>query len=128
MISRFLAHLVATAAALAVATWLLPGIVMHGSSTGHRALTLLVVALVFGVLNSLVKPLFEFATGCLIVASLGLFLWVVNAAMLKLTSAVCGHWNIPWHVNTWGAAFAGALIVSFVGTVLGWALKPRELA
>lgn len=128
MFSRFLAHLLATAAALAVATWLLPGIVVHGASTAHRALTLIVVALVFGVLNSLVKPLFQFASGCLIVATLGVFLWVINAAMLKLTSWVCGQWNVPWHVNTWGAAFAGALIVSFVGTVLGWALRPREAA
>lgn len=123
MIARF----VATAAALALATWLVPGIVMHGTSTQNKALTLVIVAAVFGLLNAIVKPLFEFATGCIIFLTLGLFIWVINACMLMLTSKICAHFDVPWHVDSWTAAFVGALLVSFVSSVLGWALKKREV-
>ena len=58
--------------------------------------------------------------------TLGLFIWVINAVMLRITSAACNHLGVPWHVDTWPAAFLGALIVSVVSTVLGWTLKRRD--
>lgn len=122
MIARF----VANAAALALATWLIPGIVMTGGSLTTRIVTLVIVAAVFGVLNAFVKPLFEFFTGCLILLTLGLFIWVINACVLMLTSAICGHFGVPWHVNDWPSAFLGALIVAVVSAVLGWTLKDRS--
>ena len=122
MIARF----VANAAALALATWLIPGIVMDGGSSTQRIVTLVIVAAVFGVLNALVKPLFEFFTGCLILLTLGLFIWVINACMLMLTSVVCDHFGVPWHVADWTSAFLGALIVAVVSAVLAWALKNRH--
>lgn len=122
MIARF----VANAAALALATWLIPGIVMDGGTTSSRIVTLVVVAAVFGLLNLLVKPIFEFFTGCVILLTLGLFVWVINACMLMLTSLICDHFGVPWHVTDWTAAFLGALLVAVVSAVLGWILKDRS--
>ncbi len=121
MIARF----VANAAALALASWLIPGIVMEGGTTASRILTLVIVAAVFGLLNMLVKPVFEFFTGCLILLTLGLFIWVINACMLMLTSLICDRLGVPWHVTDWTAAFLGALLVAIVSSVLGWVLKDR---
>lgn len=114
MLLRFLA----SAAALAVATWLLPGIVLADGDLGSRSITLLVVAAIFGVVNSVVKPLFKFVSAPLILLSLGLFLLVINAALLLLVSWVAGQLNLGWQVTDWGAAVWGGLIVSVVSFIL----------
>ena len=114
MLLRFLA----SAAALAVATWLLPGIVLADGDLGGRSITLLVVAAIFGVVNSVVKPLFKFVSAPLILLSLGLFLLVINAALLLLVSWVAGQLNLGWQVTDWGAAVWGGLIVSVVSFIL----------
>ena len=114
MLLRFLA----SAAALAVATWLIPGIVLADGDLGSRSITLLVVAAIFGVVNSVVKPLFKFVSAPLILLSLGLFLIVINAALLLLVSWVAGQLNLGWQVTDWGAAVWGGLIVSVVSFIL----------
>ena len=114
MLLRFLA----SAAALAVATWLLPGIVLADGDLGGRSITLLVVAAIFGVVNSVVKPLFKFVSAPLILLSLGLFLLVINAALLLLVSWVAGQLSLGWQVTDWGSALWGALIVSVVSFIL----------
>ena len=114
MLLRFLA----SAAALAVATWLIPGIVLADGDLGSRSITLLVVAAIFGVVNSVVKPLFKFVSAPLILLSLGLFLLVINAALLLLVSWVAGQLNLGWQVTDWGAAVWGGLIVSVVSFIL----------
>ena len=114
MLLRFLA----SAAALAVATWLIPGIVLADGDLGSRSITLLVVAAIFGVVNSVVKPLFKFVSAPLILLSLGLFLLVINAALLLLVSWVAGQLSLGWQVTDWGAAVWGGLIVSVVSFIL----------
>jgi putative membrane protein len=114
MLVRFLA----SAAALAVATWLLPGIVLADGDLGSRSITLLVVAAIFGVVNSIVKPLFKFVSAPLILLTLGLFLLVINAALLLLVSWVAGMLNLGWSVTDWGSAVWGGLIVSIVSFIL----------
>ena len=79
---RWILRLVANAAALAIATWILSGITLTGSSTTSQILTLLIVALIFGVLNAIIKPIFALVTAPLILLTLGLFLIVINACML----------------------------------------------
>ena len=54
---RFILRLVVNAAALAIVTWILSGITLTGSSTASQIITLLIVALIFGVLNAIIKPL-----------------------------------------------------------------------
>jgi putative membrane protein len=122
MLVRFLA----SAAALAVATWLLPGITLADGDNWSRAMTMLIVAAIFGVVNSVIKPLFKFVTAPLIFLSLGLFLLVINALLLQLVSWAAEQFGLGWHVDDWGSAFWGALIVSIVSFVLNAFFKKSE--
>ena len=110
---RFLLRLVATAAALWLAVQLVPGIVWTGSALG-----LLGVALVFGVLNALVRPLLALLSCPLIVLTLGLFLLVLNAVMLLLTAAVSNALGLGFRVEGFIPAFIGALVVAITSAVL----------
>jgi len=111
------------AVALAVAVWLLEGI----DVTGENAwLTLAVVALIFGLINALIRPLVKLLTCLINVITLGLFTLVINAAMLMLTGWIAGQLKIGFVVQSFGWAFLGSLIVSVVSIVLGAILKRRD--
>ncbi|KAB8193559.1 phage holin family protein [Nonomuraea phyllanthi] len=118
---RFIIRTIAAAVALWVAVQLVPGIEV-GTATNSAKYwgVLLIVALIFGLVNAIVKPIVK-ALGCaIIVLTLGLFLLVINAAMLLLTSWIAGQVDIPFHVdNFYPAAFWGAIIVSVVSWLLG---------
>ena len=115
MILRFLV----SALALGVATWALPGIWLDITGRpADAAVTMLVVAAIFGLVNMLAKPLFVFVTSPLLLVTLGLFLLVVNAVLLMLTSWVCAQIGVPWGVDGFWSAFWGALIVSVVSFIL----------
>ncbi|MGC3995137.1 MAG: phage holin family protein [Propionicimonas sp.] len=122
MLVRFLA----SAAALAVATWLVPGITLTNGDDWNRAGTMLLVAAIFGVVNSLIKPMFKFVAAPLIFLSLGLFLLVINALLLELVSWASGEFGLGWHVDDWSSAFWGALIVSIVSFLLNAPFKKGE--
>ena len=115
---RLLLRLLANAAALAVATFLLRGITLSAPTTERKVFALLVVALIFGILNAIVKPIFKFVTAPLILLTLGLFLLVVNACMLLLTSWLATRVDLGWHVDGFWTAVFGAIIVSIVSFLL----------
>ena len=115
---RWILRLLANAAALAIATWILSGITLTGSSTTSQILTLLIVALIFGVLNAIIKPIFAIVTIPLILLTLGLFLIVINACMLLLTSWLAGLLNIGWNVDGFWTALLGGIIISIVSFIL----------
>ncbi|MFT4110303.1 phage holin family protein [Propionicimonas sp.] len=123
MLVRFLA----SAAALAVATWLLPGITLSDGDNWNRAMTMLLVAAIFGIVNSLIKPLFKFVAAPVIFLTLGFFLLVINALLLELVSWASGEFGLGWHVADWGSAFWGALIVSIVSFLLNAPFKKGEV-
>jgi len=110
---QILLRLIVNAAALWAATRLVPGI----SFTGDWRL-LLVVALVFGVLNISVRPVLWVMTLPLLLVTLGLFTFVLNALMLWLTGAVSDALGLGFHVAGFSAAFLGALVVSVVSFLL----------
>jgi putative membrane protein len=110
---RFLLRILANAAALWAATQIVPG-VQH---TGHWT-SLLLVALVFGLLNALVRPILQLLTCPLILLTLGLFTFVINAVVLWLTSAISESFGLGFHVSGFGAAFLGALVVTVVSVLL----------
>lgn len=83
---NFVVKTIANAGALAVAIWLIGNITLEGGSTGRKALTLILVALIFGLVNFLVKPVVQLLTFPLFILTLGLITLVVNALMLMLTS------------------------------------------
>ena len=116
---RFLLRVLASAAALAVATAVVPGIELQAASLTSRILTLVGVALIFGVVNAVIKPIVKIV-GCIFyVLTLGLIGLVVNGLLLWLTSWVAGKLHLPFHITGFWPAFWGAIIVG----VVGWALN-----
>lgn len=110
---RFLIRLIITAAALAAAVWLVPGI-SHTGPAWH----LLLVALVFGLVNALVRPLLLTLTCPLIVLTLGIFVLVVNALMLWLTAALADALGFAFYVTGFWPALFGAIVISIISTLL----------
>ncbi len=106
-------RLLANAAALWVASYLLSGIQYTGSWPG-----LLGVALVFGVVNALIKPVLTVLSLPVQVLTLGLFTFVINALLLMLTSWLASSLGIAFMVDGFVAALLGALIVSLVSGLL----------
>jgi len=115
---NFLVKTIANAGALAVAVWLLDKITLTGGSTGKKVWTLLLVALVFGLVNFLVKPIVKVLTFPLFILTLGLFTLIVNALMLLLTSWLADKLDLSFHVEGFWTAVLGGLIISIVS----WAL------
>jgi len=115
---RFLLRVAVSAAALAVATAVLPGIQLTAGSTTSQVLTLIAVALIFGVINAVLKPIIK-TIGCLFyILTLGLVALVVNALLLWLVSVVAGWLSLPFHITGFVPAFVGALIISVVTWLL----------
>jgi putative membrane protein len=123
---RLILRLLVNAAALAVATFLLSGISLTAPTTQGRVVTLLVVALIFGVLNAVLRPIFKLVTLPLLLLTLGLFLLVINAVMLLLTSWVSNRVDLGWSVDGFGTAVLGALIVSVVSFLLNAFVPDRR--
>lgn len=123
MFVRFLV----SAVSLAVATWLLPGIQLNLTKDDlwGQLFTLAMVAAIFGVVNSLVKPLFRFVTTPLILITLGLFLLIVNAWLLLIVSWVAEQLHLSWRVADFGSAVAGGLIISIVSLILNSSFGKR---
>ena len=123
---RFLLRVLASAAALAVATAVVPGIELTAASLTSRILTLVGVALIFGVVNAVIKPIVKIV-GCIFyVLTLGLIGLVVNGLLLWLTSWVAGKLNLPFHVTGFWPAFWGAIIVGVVSWLLGILISDRD--
>lgn len=114
MLVRFLAN----AAAIACATWLIEGIRLTNTEAKDQVLTVLAVALIFGLVNSIVKPLFTFAAAPLVLLSLGVFLMVINGLLMMLTSWLAGQLGLGWTVDDFWSAFLGALLVSVVSFIV----------
>jgi putative membrane protein len=110
---HFLLRLLATAAAVWVATRLVPGITYQGSWLG-----LLGVALVFGIVNAIVRPILFFLTCPLVILTLGLFVLALNALMLMLTSAISGSLGINFHVSGFIPALIGGIVIGIVSAIL----------
>ncbi len=111
----FVLRLLLNAAALWVALRLVSGITYDGGWVGFLG-----VALVFGVVNAVVKPLLTLFSIPFILLTLGLFIFVVNALALWITSGLSGALGLGFHVSGFGAAFLGALVVSLVNLVMSW--------
>ncbi|PCG83493.1 hypothetical protein CIB93_24375 [Streptomyces sp. WZ.A104] len=116
---NFVVKTIANAGALAVAIWLLGNITLEGGSTGRKILTLILVALIFGLVNFLVKPVVQLLTFPLFILTLGLITLVVNALMLMLTSWLADVLDLSFNVDGFWTAVLGGLIIS----VVSWALN-----
>lgn len=101
------------AGALYVAVYLLDGITFIGDWW-----KLLLVALAFSLLNTYLRPILRILTFPITIVTMGIFLLVINAAMLLLTSAISDGLKLGFHVADFGAAFLGAIVVAIVGWIL----------
>jgi putative membrane protein len=125
---RLLLRILIPAAALGIAHLLISGIELTGSSNLSKAGTLIVVALIFGVVNAVIKPIVK-TVGCLFyVLTLGLIGLVVNGLLLWLCSWVAGKLSVPFHITGFWPAFWGAIIVGIVGWLLNLIFDEREQA
>ena len=110
-------HVLITAFAVWVTT-ALPGIELGGHDTAARVGTLVLVAIVFGVVNAVLKPIAR-TVGCLLyVLTLGLFGLVVNGLLFWLTGYLAQRLHLPFEVHGFWPAFFGALIVTLVSGLL----------
>jgi putative membrane protein len=119
---RLLLRWLISSLAIFAATWLVPGIAFSGPGWQIG-----VVALVFGLLNALLRPLIYLLTCPLVLLTLGLFGLVINAVMLGLTSALADQLNIQFHVDGFWPAFFGGLVISIVTTLLTALAEPQTV-
>ncbi len=122
---RLLVRLLAGAVALAVAAGLIQGISVGPGTTGERALTLLAVAVIFGLVNAIVRPIVRLISIPLFILTLGLFTFVVNALMLLLTAWIGNQFDLAFQVDGFWSALLGALVVSVVTFILNVLLPDR---
>lgn len=116
---KFVVRVIINAIALWLTARLIPAIDLTSDIPG-----ILVVALVFGLVNSLIKPIIKLLSLPITVITLGLFSLVINAVMLMITDLVVGDWltlgdNI-FEAFLW--AFVGSLVISIISTILNWFL------
>ena len=119
--SRFLIRLIVNAFALWVAIQIVPGIVYDGTNT-----SLLMIALIFGVVNALVRPLIVLLTCPLVILTLGLFLLIINALMLALTEAISNSFNLGLYIEGFLPTFLGAIVISIVSGIINVVLKDNR--
>ena len=121
----FLLRLIINAVALLITAWIIPGIHL-GAAGPHPTTndwgTLLIVALIFGLVNAVIRPLLILLSLPLEILTLGLFIFVINAFMLLLTSWIAQAIGLGFRVDKFFAALLGALIISVVSFVLSRAL------
>jgi putative membrane protein len=118
---HFLVRLLINAAALWVATQFVPGIAYQGTWT-----SLFLVALVFGVLNASVRPLLKLLAFPLLILTLGLFTFVINAFMLLITGWISERLNLGLHVAGFWPAFWGGLVISIVSLLMSLFVMTRH--
>jgi putative membrane protein len=104
----------ANALGLVVAAWILDGIQVSGDTDSDQVITLLLVALIFGLVNSFVRPVVNFLSIPLYILTLGLMYFVVNALMLMLTSWLADKLDIGFSVDGFWIAVVGGIIIALV--------------
>lgn len=115
---KLVLRVLAVAAALGVAHLVISGIELRGGSDWSKAGTLVVVALIFGIVNAVLKPIVKTVGCAFYVLTLGLIGLVVNGLLLWLCSYVAGQLTLPFHITGFWPAFWGAIIVGVVGWLL----------
>ena len=119
---RFVLRWFINAVALLAAAFVVPGIRLTASATSpglNEWMTLAIVALIFGLINAIIRPIVFFLTLPLTILTLGLFMFVINALMLLLTGRIAQALDLGFRVGGFGSALLGALVISVVSFLLG---------
>jgi putative membrane protein len=116
--TKFILRWIINAVALYLAVYLIPGVNLQGGWV-----SIVWLALIFGLINAFLRPLLKLLTCPLIVLTLGLFTLLINTFLFWLTSQVGQAFGIGFTVNGFWPAFFGGLIVTVVSVVLSVILK-----
>ncbi|GAB3082964.1 phage holin family protein [Nocardioides zeae] len=116
---KFVAWVLVNALGIAVAAWLFDGISFDGATSGQaeiedKILPLLGVALIFSLVTAWVAPVVKLLSLPLVILTLGLFLFVVNAAMFLLTGWLADKFDIPFHVEGFWTALGASIVITIV--------------
>jgi putative membrane protein len=107
------------AVSLWIATLVIPGITLTTDSITGKITTLLAVAVIFGIVNAILRPIIKMIGCGLYVLTLGLVALVVNGLLFLLTSWIADQFDLPFHVaDFWPSAILGALLVGIVSWLL----------
>jgi len=106
--------------AIMLAVKFVPGIFYSGDWWG-----ILLVGVIFGLVNTFIRPLVKLFTFPLLILTLGIFTFVINAMMLSVTSWLSEQFALGFHVSGFKAAFWGSLVISIVSLILG-CIMPSE--
>lgn len=121
---KFLLKVIINAVAIWLATLVLDGLeVVSGDDTAQRVLVFLAVALVFGLVNAIVKPVVKLLALPLYILTLGLFTVVVNAAMLWLVGALSEQTDYGLRIDSFWTAVVGALIISVASFIMSLVVR-----
>jgi putative membrane protein len=123
---KFVVKLVTNAVALWIASLVIHGITLKGDKLSQKIVTVLVVALIFGLVNTFIKPVVKLLSLGLFFVTLGLITFVINALMLLLTSAISGRFAVQFHVDGFVAALLGSLVITVVSIVLHAVIKDEK--
>jgi putative membrane protein len=120
---KLLVRWLINAVAIAITVILVPGINGGIVAGGGQPLSvdiksLLGVALIFGLVNALVRPVLKMMSCPLVLLTLGLFIFVINGLMLWLTSAIAGSLGLQFHVDGFIPALIGSVVISIVSIIL----------
>lgn len=118
MLVALIIRWIVIALAVAITAWLMPGMQIQGGISG-----LLLISLVFGLINAIIKPIIQLLTCPLVLLTLGLFTLVINALMLMLTA----HF-LPQYLSLDGfwAAFWASIVISIVTAILGFVVPDGD--
>lgn len=111
---KLLIWIATTMAGLAVAAWLLDGIRLDGTTWQDKVLPLLGAAVILGAVTIFVEPVAKFLSFPFIILTIGLFLLVINALMLLLTSWIADKADVGFSVEGFWTALVGGLVVTLV--------------
>jgi putative membrane protein len=120
---KFVLRWLVTVIALYVALWIVPGIEVQGTDAW---LAVSVMAVILGLINIFIRPLLKFLSCGFIALTLGLFLLVINAFLLLLSSWICQALGIGFVVDNFWSALLGSIIVSVVSFVLSMLIKDNK--
>ncbi|WP_114203237.1 phage holin family protein [Janibacter anophelis] len=127
--TNFLIRTAVNAVALWVAAWLIDGIVLaeDDATFASKFATVVLVALIFGLVNAVVKPIAKVLAFPFIVLTLGLFTFIVNAFLLQLTEWISKPLGLSFEITEfWWDAVIGALVITIVSMILNWVLPEKE--
>lgn len=124
---RWVLRILINAVAIWVATAIVPGVHLTAADNGHKVLAFAVVGALFGIVNTVIRPVVRFVAFPFILLTLGLLLVVINALMLKLVDWLSGAIGIDFSAGPfWWSTIGAAIVVSLVSMILGVVLGDRK--